>query len=276
MISKGLLTVVGTAVILSVSWTQYVSKLYPLSDPRSVWSINTSTYRWYFGSKEQYSNLPQEVLKVLEATLKTSIGLNLFILILLFTLFSGKLSLQVILITLMNIGYVGIFINLNLVHTYYQIPVYLMTTVVMLFSIGIIKNSFGPAVYYLIIALLVIGMMNSWKPSLDGPNYFQEVTNRSEPAKDCPAFVKKQDWILTFQTENPYNFYFCQYRSLMVAPDRLADLNSAKAEIDVFRYVYAQNEEQRSLAMKFLTTNGRNLFSTDHPSYYEIRLMDRI
>lgn len=274
LFARGVLFITGIALLFSASWTLYIGKLYDLKDPRSIWSVNPKTYTWYFGSKEQYLNLPQEVTKIFDETLRNSIGLSLFIFISLITLVSARLAFQSFLILITGVVYVSIFINLNLVHTYYQIPVYIFSTVILVFFLGIVKNNFNQVVHFISIFLVVAVLINSWKPSLERQNYFQEVTNRSEPVADCPVFVNQNDWVLTFQIENPYNFYFCGYRSFMVAPERLIDMSSAKQEIAVFKFVYAQNEEQKSLAAKFLSLNGREMSPTGHPSYYRINLID--
>jgi len=274
LVARGILFIIATAILFSASWTLYIGKLYDLKDPRSIWSVNPKTYMWYFGSKEQYLNLPQEVTKILDETLRNSIGLSFFILVSIICLINARLAFQTFLIILTAIIYVSTFINLNLVHTYYQIPVYIFSTVIFVFFLGIVKNNFNQVVQFITVFLVVSVLINSWKPSLERQNYFEEVTNRSEVVADCPVFVNQQDWILTFQIENPYNFYFCGYRSFMVAPDRLIDINSAKQEIAIFKFVYAQNEEQKSLAAKFLSLNGREMSPTGHPSYYRINLID--
>jgi hypothetical protein len=125
-----------TLLLFIVIWTKFTSSKIAEQDPRSIWIPSSETFSWYFGTFTQYCDFLRLDLEILCRLLPNLGGVALFFIAILGLVFieNPLKKFSVFIATGIFISW-SIFINLNVVHDYYQIPA--VPLMVMLISIGL-------------------------------------------------------------------------------------------------------------------------------------------
>jgi hypothetical protein len=127
----------SVSLLLSmIVWTRFASSMLAEYDPRSIWTPSSETFSWYFGSLSQYRDFLSLDWEILYRLLPNLGGIGLFFIAILGLAFidNSLRKFSVFISTGIFISWT-IFINLNVVHDYYQIPA--VPFLVMLISIGL-------------------------------------------------------------------------------------------------------------------------------------------
>ena len=235
--------IAGLMFLTSSLWQKWVSELYPLGDPRSIWSLNSSTYSWYFGSLDQYVHFAKNYVFVMERLIP-SFGGAILVAACLFgflaTDFNWKTKLS--LIVLPSAYIIGL-INLNVSHYYYQIPMALVLSTIM--CTGFIYWSrqeliwkFRREFLFVTAAALLISF------TITGANmsYIKSVLV-DEPARtECleKAETEKSS-VLLVNLENPAFFYECNLKSFQVNLIKGTDAKAFEAEKNMYKFVYVED-----------------------------------
>ncbi len=125
------------SLLLSMAvWTRFASSKLAEYDPRSIWLPSADTFTWYFGSLSQYRDFLSLDWEILYRLLPNLGGSVLFFLAIigLVQINNPLRKFSIFIFTGIFISWT-IFINLNVVHDYYQIPA--IPLLVMLISIGL-------------------------------------------------------------------------------------------------------------------------------------------
>jgi hypothetical protein len=198
-------------VICDLSWSRYTSRLYGPLDSRNIWNQDSSHFNWYFGNKQQYSSIFDNLLLVFKRFLSSSFGVWTFVVCISVIFIWQKYIHLTVALTVLSCVYVALLINLNMVHQYYQIP--------MLFSFGIIlvlgfasvkesnfwnKNETPLTIFVLISLMFSIGSISS-----DSRNYLTMLNNGSDGGSICPTKFAIDGPVLVPLVENPEYLYAC-------------------------------------------------------------------
>jgi hypothetical protein len=264
------LWVLGIGIVSGALWTIFIKYKYNDMDPRHIWVVSEATRNWYFGSKEQYQNGFWESWRIISQTLQNNLGIYLLVVSIIISIYKIRSTISSVAIFMGVVLYIFVFINLNTIHTYYQIPVYLGLTILILIGVSNLKTDFRS---FIIVPILVIYLLQiNFQSTMPGETskYLEIVKTRSDVFYECPKFVNKQDVILTFQQENPYNFYFCGFKTLMVASENGIDYEVAKKYQASFKYVFASDSGMYTKAASFFKQFDKELTGTVAPSYFKV------
>lgn len=263
-------TVLTGGISFGLIWTLFINKKYDISDPRHIWVVSDATRNWYFGSQEQYSNILSGTWKLITQTLQNNLGTYILMSAVLVSIYKLKSSVSSLAIFFGVFIYLCIFINLNVIHTYYQIPVYLGLTILILIGISNLKNGYQT---FLVVPIVFIYLFQiNFNSSVSGETsqYLDLVRKRTDIMYVCPKFISIEKPILTFQQENPYHFYFCGIKSLMVTPGSSVDYEMARKYQDQFDYVYARDSDMYKKAELFLNKFDKKMLSTSAEGYFKV------
>jgi hypothetical protein len=266
-----LILVITAGTISGLIWTDTVNRQYEITDPRHIWSLNNSTKNWYFGTKEQYQNALPETWSLINQTLQSSLGTYLFVIAIIVSMFHLKSSISSLMILVGIILYISIFINLNLIHAYYQIPVYLGLTCLILIGFAQLKSKLRNFLALPILLLYFFQISFQTSASGESSSYLEFVQSRTNVVNECPKFINLDEPILTFQAENPYSFYVCGFKAHMVNPESDVDYEVAKNYQSKFSYVFASDPSMYTKAESFYLQFGKRLVATQSNSYYRVQ-----
>lgn len=261
-------------IFLSLIWTRWVNSLYPKNDPRHMWTASPDNSFWYFGSKDQYANVFQNVLYVLNNYNKTNNFILFPALLLLVIIFvrETKSIKYVALILFTSVIYIGIFINLNYVHAYYQLPLVFATllVLVMVFDSKIFDHISKKKIKASVVAIWMIGLILSWNSEL-GREYNSFSLKLNKSVTNCLTEIQIDSPVLVVNDyRGPSMFYECKVEGFNVFTEYPASIDSALLEIQSYRFAYAVDEPNRRELELFLVQNGGKLEVLLKPGWYEI------
>lgn len=117
-------------------WSAFSMSGISENDPRIIWYPTSSMRYWFFGTTEQYLAAPLSLIEIFARTFQAIGTSEIMVLILLVATLSSKYwRLSLASIFGITVSW-GIFINLNIVHSYYQIPAVPLLVIVATFGIS--------------------------------------------------------------------------------------------------------------------------------------------
>jgi hypothetical protein len=271
---KRLILIFSGEIILSLIWTRWVNSLYPKDDPRHMWTASSDNSFWYFGSRDQYANVFQNVLSVLNNYNKTN-NFILFPALLLLVIVIAKETKSikfVALILVTSVIYVGTFINLNYVHAYYQLPLVFATLLVLVivFDSKIFSDISKKKIKTGIVAIWMVGLTLSWNSEI-GREYNNFSFQLNKQMSNCVTKTQIESPVLVVNDyRGPSMFYECKVEGFNVFTEYPASIDSAVLEIKSYRYAFAVDEPNRRELELFLVQNGGKLGVLLEPGWYEI------
>ena len=276
LLSKQLLFLYLPAVIAfvaSIAWTNWEKQLYPESDPRHLWVPSSDNFGWYFGTKEQYSNLLVNVLSVLKSFLLTH-NVAVFPIIILLLLMRSRKSKFVLATIVIVVGYVSTFINLNLIHTYYQIPLALATTFILIIfmdnpKIGEFLNS-NLTTNLLARTFWIIGLLVTLIGS-ESRGYIQNTFTREQDFLDCPVTSEIKSPILAVNIQSgPALFYECELTGFNVFTSSKGQVEAANREFQKYQFAYYGDSKNYQELLSFIETRNGKVSSELEPHWIEV------
>ena len=243
--------------VTALLWQRRVTQLYPLeSDPRSIWSINESTWSWYFGSIDQFVHFFQILLQILDRFAPSFGGIWIISLGLIGFAISNLSYHIKILVILTWLGYTFVLINLNVSHYYYQIPWILTFQVVVVIGyISIFRNLFISKFKKEFISILAIFFLINCFSSITNISYTKSLLVNERVLTEClPESEDEKDGVLLINWEDPSFFYECDLKSFQLNLSRSNDLISFEKEKSRYVYLYARDLQNLAEAKNFLDT----------------------
>ena len=266
-----LIVIPSLMFFVSTSWQNWISVKYPLDDPRSIWSLNSSTFTWYFGTLDQYVHIGNNISLILDRLIPSFGGIALVTLCLigyLNTDFDWKPKLLLILIPLM---YTAVLINLNISHYYYQIPLAIVLSLIM--GSGLIfwhEQNFMKKVRKEYIFSILIVLFFSYTSTGNNMSYIKSMLVNEPVKTECLAESEiANSTVLLVNWESPAFFYDCGIKSFQVNLNKNTDANAFSKEKEDYKYVYI--DSNIGIVSKFIKDlNGelKKVSETEH--WYEI------
>ena len=266
-----LIIIPSVMFLVSISWQNWISEKYPLGDPRSIWSLNSSTFSWYFGTLDQYVHIGNNLSFILERLIPSFGGIALVTLCLigyLKTDFDWKPKLLLILIPLI---YTAVLINLNISHYYYQIPLALVLSLIV--GSGLIywyKQNFLEKVRKEYLFSILVVMFFSFTSTGNNMSYIKSMLVNEPVKTECIAGSEiANSTVLLVNWESPAFFYDCGIKSFQVNLNKNTDEKAFSKEKYQYKYVYI--DSNIGIVSKFINDlNGEleKVLETEH--WYEI------
>ena len=259
-----------TQVSVSLLWSKWVNQLYPAGDPRHLWTTTRDNFGWYFGSKQQYLEIFQNVIIVLKSYVESS---NVFLLpFLVMTLFikTKKRFYALILIALCLI-YLGIFINLNLVHAYYQFPIIFVSLLLLVFYL---KATYSHKLRLILNSLFLgfwfIGLALSLNDDV-GSQYLKFSATKVTSEYLCPPEQEVYGPVLSINVPTgPAIYYKCDLKGFDVFLVSEDQIRAAVAERKQYRFAYVHDDLNLEELKTFLTSNDGEISKKISPNWYSI------
>lgn len=253
-------------------WSRITSSMYDSMDSRSIWSVSSETFDWFFGATSQYVNILGNLGFILQRFLSTTLPALIFVLMLFFVLIRTAKPLIVFLVVLLNLFYLALFINLNIVHDYYQIPLTLFSATIFVLFLKYFFELFKPNTPNLLAAPLVVVFFASFLTfSTDmGQQYFQAVTSKSKSISSCPTNTQIKEPIFVLRVEDPALFYHCNLKSFMVAEGRESDEVNFEKERLEYEFAYIPDPVELERNSRFLERFGGRLIDESEPGWFRI------
>lgn len=250
-------------------WTVWESTLYPASDPRSIWVPNEKTRAWYFGNSTQYSELLQNLGAVFERFFSTVYGVFPTLLLILIAIISTKLSMKTLIPILACTIYVAIFINLNLVHDYYQIPVAFGILSVVVYAVMQVGKLVSQKIFSLIFisaSIAIVGVGSS-TPYFASQYYIYSLISNSPRVDGCPAPKEVKEPVLLLGGENnPEYLYSCKFEGFMLE-DTPIDHNVFGKRREEYRFMYLRSSQPKSDIREYLGRYSVKIYKVDRNWY---------
>lgn len=247
--------VVTFSVLCALAWLNWLKSLYPDSDPRSLWVPRSETFGWYFGTQDQYLNSLNNLYVILSGYFSSS---NLApVVVLLMFFFLPKRSKKYLAFSVaLSIGYLVVFINLNIVHAYYQIPlIYSGIFALILFSDCIQKIKYAyPRLPQTVAGIVLISMIVSLS-SQTGRGYLNQTFTREPDVQVCLG--KQVNNVFTYNLSiGPALYYECKvegFNVYSISEPQIKGFLKVKRE---YTYAYIENSTNYYELKEFLTKNG--------------------
>jgi len=261
------------AFIVSIAWTNWEKQLYPASDPRHLWVPSSDNFGWYFGTKDQYANLLENVFSILKSFLLThNIAILPFILLLLFM--RSRKSKFVIATIVIAVGYVSVFINLNLIHTYYQIPLTLTTTFILIIFMDSTNNikvlNFKLNSNLLVGAFWIIGLLITLIGD-SSKGYIQNTFTREQDFLNCPVSTQIKSPILAINIQTgPALYYECNLTGFNVFTSSKGQIEAANREYHKYQFAYYGDNGNYQELLSFIESRGGRVSSELEPHWVEV------
>jgi len=247
-------SIVIPGLIAEYTWSSYTSKLYSASDPRSIWATTRKNFSWFFGSQNQYFHVVENVKYVLLRYINSSYGLLTVSLALILIAIAKKYLRTNLLLLVLGFCYVGVLVNLNLVHEYYQIPLIFIAGSIFAFSVDSLfsHSIFGDIkvdISVILSGLLVASLATSHSGA---KNYFDMLFLKNNSASICPKYLSISSPVLVLKTEDPQYLYECKIIAFESQFDSKNDINSFLAERKRYFYLYYEGnlEDKEFLHLK--------------------------
>lgn len=253
-------------------WSRSTSSLYDSKDSRSIWSVSPETFEWYFGTLSQYVNILGNLGIILQRFLSTTLPTLIFITILFFVLARSSKTFILFLVILLNLFYLAVFINLNVVHDYYQIPLTLFTaTFLVLFLKYFFEFFKSNQINFLVAPLLGLTFVSFLTFSTDlGQQYFGAVISKSENVANCPSRNQIKGPIFVLRVEDPALFYHCNLKAFMVVEGRESDEANFANERFEYEFAFIPDPVELERNARFLEKFGGTLIDELEPGWYRI------
>lgn len=243
-ISKARTFLIWFAVTSAGTLSTYIyglfqSSLYPPSDPRNVWDLTTTPKSWYFGSLTQYEHLLTHDSEIYGRLARTIMSPTVIVLILIYGLLvHRKYRKTLVTMILASIFYVSIFLNVNLVHDYYQIPV----ATVLSLSIGFILVKFVTKFNrkWLIVFMLSVFTFAVTLPDQTARTYVRELFARTHQTPGCPSPAVVQSPVIQIGNDDPEYLYACNLMGFIYQSAEPSDVVVFQKEKKEYKYVYRQ------------------------------------
>lgn len=270
--SKTMIASIFITFALTYSWQIWLRSLYPPGDPRNVWLVTSQTRYWYFGTSEQYQSVLNNLFFVLFRLVSDSAGpiLGIVILILLAYVFIKRPSFMILFIP--TFFYVAIFINLNLMHNYYQIPLYFSVLLFLILYSEDIKVRMPDILKlkkYLSTFLLAVLVFLSLSLSYNAKSYIYSAMFAREKNENCyPEILKKR--VIYLGAVNPSLFYACNVTSLQVDLNSSDDLELLSQESSHYRYLVIDSSVDFERIPEIFSNAGIKKFQFMRGSLYKI------
>lgn len=230
------------ALVFYVTWNRWVGSLYGPSDPRSIWNVDKSNLRGYFGFREQYESLFNFLQYILIRFLNSSFGLISFI------VFAGTLIVisehhkwKTLVLVVLSFGYCSVFLNLNINHQYYQIPLLYSLGAAFVLGVNGFSKSFGSRemqngalVLILIFHILSVGA------SGDAKAYVNGIVQKSNSNNQCPKDSEITGTVISWGIEQPDIFYECNLKSYQSYFENERDIEALNKHKIRYKYLHFQ------------------------------------
>ena len=262
--------IVAIQISISLIWSRWTNQLYPVGDPRHLWTTTSDNFYWYFGTKQQYSEISQNVLVVLKNYIESS---NIFLLFfLVMTLFfKTKKRFHSLILIAMSLMYIAVFINLNLVHAYYQLPVVFTTLLLLIFYL---KSEFSQRLRLvlnsLFLGLWVVGLALSFNSDIGG-QYFVFSKTKISLEYNCPPEREVNGPVLSINVPTgPAIYYKCNLEGFDVFLVSEDQLRTAVVERKLYRFAYVHDELNLEELKRFLMNNNGEISKKISSNWYAI------
>jgi hypothetical protein len=181
-----------------------------------------------------------------------------FVLILVGAISSKKKQKYIALLMLASVGYISVFINLNIVHAYYQIP--LLYSMVACLLIAITKEDkkndmkFNRKGFLLSAWILGLSLNLLFTPA---KGYLQAIQSDDSSGVVCPINSKVVEPVLSVNIPTgPTLFYKCELDGFNVLTSSSAQVNAAYLERKDYKFAYFENDANFLELESFLSQNG--------------------
>lgn len=270
--SKAMIASILITLTLTYSWQIWLKSLYPTGDPRNVWLVTSQTRYWYFGTSEQYQSVLNNLFFVMFRLLSDSAGPILGIVILILLAYVSIKRPTFIILFIPTFFYAAIFINLNLKHNYYQIPIYFSTLLFLILYFDDIKVKLPEILKckkYLAIFLLAALIFLSLSLSYNAKSYIYSAMFAREKNENCyPEILKKR--VIYLGAVNPSLFYACNVTSLQVDLESSEDLELFSQESSQYRYLVVDSSIEFERIPEIFSKAGIKKFQFMRGSLYMI------
>jgi hypothetical protein len=260
------------ALTIGFAWNYYASQLYGVEDPRSIFSATRNQWGWYFGSREQYSDTVINVLTVFYRFLNTSFHPLIFAILALLGILTKVIPFKSMLLIVPGMLYVAAFPNLNLIHDYYQIPLffsfvgYFVILIIYVFD-QLIKSKKKIVMIFGILVISNLYLVGGYGRTMD---YNIEI-NRTMPIKyDCPVNRPLKGVVYITESFDPSFFYKCRYQGIMLNPNWNVDVKTFSGKAKEYQFVYVDNIEDSVTALEFMKAQGMVLTPILENQFYGI------
>jgi len=253
-------------------WSNLIGNLYQKNDSRSIWATSKTNLFWYFGSLEQYQQFMTYLSLVFERYLVSVTNYSFFIFLLIFVFFFIKRPIVLLGFILLSFFYVFFLINLNYVHDYYQIPLLLVSGLILVLSVVNIQEKLRnkPANFFSIILVsLLFVSFSSFSTDL-GRLHYGNLFLKSKNISNCPNLIPNSEPIFTLRVEDPALLYHCNLKSFMVVEGRKSDERNFAKERFLYNYVFIEDPNEIVRVNNFLNKYGGSVSSEVEPRWYHI------
>jgi hypothetical protein len=256
----------------SIIWSKYLVSKYPENDPRHVWVPSSDNYYWYFGSKTQYMNVLGHTSSIIQAfVLSTSFIVALVIFYSAFT--NKKKRIYILLLATSGSLYVAIFINLNLVHTYYQIPLLFILAACLLIALEEDDKRAKTAnqKYKLLMFIWISGLVfNSFQAPSRG--YINAIKSDPSNGVSCPISNIVESPILSLNiTTGPTLFYKCKLEGFNVLTTSKAQTDAFHRERLKYQWAYYDGSANLKELEQFLNDHGGKIVNHSSTNWVSIK-----
>ena len=245
------------SIVFFLIYSSFTSNLYGPNDSRRIWSTVDDNYYWYFGTFDQYKNLFLNIGLIIDRLILLSSSLILFIFLVILIFLRKNKILYIFSLLFLSLGYLMVFINLNLNHDYYQIPVYFVLMILLILGIEELLRYSTTKLNrkFTVAVIFFISCISAFSSDL-GQAYMRVVNDDFADTRACAKSFQPQEWVFTLQVENPHLFYHCNQKSFMVALGRQSDENMFNKEKYNYREVYVLDLDHLEQTNQFLNKIG--------------------
>jgi hypothetical protein len=197
----------------------------------------------------------------------------LLIILLILALYFIKKPLILLAIIMLGFFYVFALVNLNVIHDYYQIPLLLISGLILSLSAVLLREKLEkePARFFSIIFTALLFTSFSSFSNEQGRQLFTDLFLKPKAnVSSCPSAIAISEPILTLQEENPALLYHCNLKSFMVVEGRVSDENNFKKEKYLYNFVLIQDFNEIERVGVFLQKYGGSLSAEIGTGWYQI------
>ena len=264
-------SIAGATVFFALLWSHWENNLYPLGDPRHLWATSSDNFKWYFGSNIEYRNLVKNVFQIIKSLLSTT-NLVFYFFIGVVLLMRKRTRFYLMVLLALGIGYTAVFINLNLVHTYYQIPQIYVALAAFMFALDskekiFKKKNISTKSFMLVWSLgIILTLVNQ-----QSIGYLKNTFTRNGDINYCPKANYVTGPVLGINVPTgPAMFYECKLKGFDVFTNSADQVSAVLKEKTLYRYAFAQDDANLIQLKNFLKMNNGRAVREISPNWFEI------
>lgn len=268
---KAIFVTILISTLVYLFWNNWVGGLYGPDDPRRVWNVSISQWRWFFGSEDQFMNFGSNTSYIFLRFLGSSFGVVSFVIILINIIVKNSFIKITAVLMILSFFYTLILLNLNINHQYYQIPLVFSTGLIISLGISTLiegrKNQSHVSAYLAIFLLLAIQSVGS---SGDANVYVRDVFAKVDKNSLCNSKFLDGAPIVSLGAEQPDAFYECKIKSFQSTFRSSADVTTFKREKSAYKFLYSAIPLDKENQRIFSSLLGIELLETSSKNWYQI------